>query len=166
KDLSTFSARATITDFNKNLFCALVGIAGSGKTVFAKRIAFNWHQTGNPVLFVNPKDPSIDTKALDGLMNEIRDKYLKKTKSAGIENPRPIKWLIIADDSGPIVGQIKVLWEHLMASGKPADIFMVARESESPIDKLKLYEPDAIYRLNDTIFEPSKETPTNSGSLS
>ncbi|MCL5877549.1 MAG: SIR2 family protein [Candidatus Bathyarchaeota archaeon] len=153
KDLSTFSARATITDFNKNLFCALVGIAGSGKTVFAKRIAFNWHQTGNPVLFVNPKDPSIDTKALDGLMNEIRDKYLKKTKSAGIENPRPIKWLIIADDSGPIVGQIKVLWEHLMASGKPADIFMVARESESPIDKLKLYEPDAIYRLNDTIFE-------------
>lgn len=157
EDLALLSSRASITDLTQNLFCALVGIAGSGKTVFANRIAFEWHQTGNPVLFVDSVNPSVDTNALDGLMNEIRDKYLKKTKNVGIENPRPIRWLLIADDCGPIVGQVKILRDHLLATAKPADVLLVARESEAPVDKLKNYELDAIYKLNDTIYEEDRE---------
>ena len=118
---------------------------------------FDWHQTGNPVLFIASKNPSIDTKVIDGFMNEIRDKYLKKVKSSNIRNPRPIRWLIIADDCGPIVGQIKMLRDHLLSTGKPADIILVARESEAPIERLKTYDPDAIYKLDDTILEADQE---------
>jgi hypothetical protein len=158
KDLVQLSSRVGITDFeNDNLFFALIGIAGCGKSIFSNRLAFDWHQTGNPVLFVESKEPLVDTKALDGLMNEIRDKYLKQCKAKNISNPLPIRWMIIAEDCGPIVGQVKQLWKHLIAVGKPADILLVSRESEAPLEKLKLYEPDAVYRLDDTINEEEKD---------
>ncbi len=157
KELNLLSNRKSITDLSQNAFYSIIGIAGSGKSIFANRLAFDWHQTGNPVLFLSAKNASIDTKALDGFMNEIRDKYLKKAKSANIQNPRPIRWLIIADDCGSIVGQIRLLRDHLLATGKPADILLVARESEAPLDRLKMYDPDAIYRLNDTITENDRE---------
>lgn len=156
-DLALLSNRTSVVDLDQNLFCALIGIAGSGKSVFVNRIAFEWHQTGNPVIFVDSNTSSIDTPALNSMMNEIRDNYLKRAKEAGIAQPKSIKWLLIADGCAPIIGQIKILRDHLLSTGKPGDIILVSRESEAPMEKIKNYGLDAIYKLSDTIYEEDRE---------
>ena len=151
-DLTQLKEQATSGELSDNLFVALVGIAGSGKTVVANRLAFEWYQTGNPVLFIDSESLSIDTAALDGLMNEIRSEYLSKVHEAGIKEPHPLRWLIVADGCGPLLGELKMLKNHLLAVAKPADLLLVTRESETPIEKLRRYELDAIYRLDDTVL--------------
>jgi hypothetical protein len=156
-DLALLSNRTSVVDLDQNFFCALVGIAGSGKSIFVNRIAFEWHQTGNPVIFVDPTNSSIDTPALDGVMNEIRENYMKRAKEAGVTNPKSLKWLLITDGCAPIIGQIKILRDHLLSTGKPGDIILVSRESEAPLEKIKTYGFDAIYKLSDTIYEEDRD---------
>jgi hypothetical protein len=139
-------------ELSHNALLALVGGAGSGKTVVAYRLSFEWYQTGNPVIFINPDNRNIDQDAIDGLMNEIRDKYLAKVEEAEKEYSHPIRWLIVADDCGiNILDELRLLRNHLISSGKPCDIVLVARETDVPIEKLKISNVDAIYRLDDTI---------------
>ena len=156
-DLTQLKKQATSGELSDNVFVALVGIAGSGKTVVANRLAFEWYQIGNPVIFINSESLSIDTAALDGLMNEIRNKYLSKAHEAGIKEPYPLRWLIVADGCGPILGELRMLKNHLLAVAKPADLLLVARETETPIDKLIKYELDAVYRLDDTVLPRERE---------
>jgi tetratricopeptide (TPR) repeat protein len=157
-DLKLLSNRTSVLDLDQNFFCALVGIAGSGKSIFVRRIAFEWHQTGNPVIFIDPTNSSIDTPALDGMMNEIRETYMKRVKEAGVANPKLLKWLLIADGCAPIIGQIKILRDHLLSTGKPGDIILVSRESEAPLEKIRNYGLDAIYKLSDTIHEEDRDS--------
>lgn len=156
-DLTKLKERAKSGELSDNIFIALVGIAGSGKTVVVNRVAFEWYQTGNPVIFVNPESLSIDTDALDALMNEIRDKYLSIALGSKVKKPNPLRWLIIADDCGPLLGELRMLRNHLMAAAKPADLLLVTRETETPIDRLMRYELDAIYRLDDTVLREERE---------
>ena len=156
-DLKLLINRTAVVDLDQNLFCALVGIAGSGKSIFVNRIAFEWHQTGNPVIFIDPTNSSIDTPALDSMMNEIRENYMKRAKEAGVTSPKSLKWLLIADGCAPIIGQIRILRDHLLSTGKPGDIILVSRESEAPLEKIKNYGLDAIYKLSDTIYEEDRD---------
>ena len=156
-DLVQLHKRAISQELSDNVFVALVGIAGSGKTVVANRLAFEWYQTGNPVIFVNSETLSIDAVALDGLMNEIRNKYLSKSHEAGIKEPKPLRWLIVADGCGALLSELKMLKNHLLAVAKPADLFLVTRQTDTPIDKLKKYELDAIYKLDDTVLPQERE---------
>lgn len=156
-DLVYLKERSKSRGLSDNILIALTGIAGSGKTVVGKRCAFEWYQTGNPVIFMDPEVLSIDKDALDGLMNEIRDRYLSKASDAGIIAPKPLRWLIVADDCGALLGELKMLKNHLLAIGKPADMLLVSRETETPFDKLKNYELDAIYRLEDTVHSQERE---------
>jgi len=157
ESLKTFKERASSGELSDNVFIALVGGAGSGKTIVASRLAFEWYQTGNPVIFINPESLSIDTDALDGLMNEIRDKYLAKAQEAGVKKPLPLRWLIVADDCGPLLSDLKMLKNHLMSTAKPVDLLLVAREAETPVEKLKTFELDAIYKLDDTLLPAERE---------
>lgn len=157
KDLTQLTKRATSEELSDNIFVVLLGIAGSGKTVVANRLAFEWYQTGNPVIFINPESLSIDRAALDGLMNEIRMRYLAKAHDSRIKKPSPLRWLIIADGCGSLLSELKLLRNHLMAAAKPADLLLVSRESETPIDRLLKYEPDAIYKLNDTVLSEERD---------
>ena len=156
-DLTKLHNRAMSRELSDNVFVALVGIAGAGKTVVANRLAFEWYQTGNPVIFINSESLSIDLPALDGLMNEIRNTYLSKAREASIREPKPLRWLIIADSCGALLGELKMLKSHLLAAAKPADLLLVSRETETPIDKLKRYELNAIYRLDDTVLPEERE---------
>jgi hypothetical protein len=44
-----------------------------------------------------------------------------------------------------------MLRNHLLSTARPADLILVARETETPVEKLKNLGLDAIYRLNDSI---------------
>jgi tetratricopeptide (TPR) repeat protein/GTPase SAR1 family protein len=155
-ELSLFNERTTIRDLDSNTFIALVGIAGSGKTVVVNRLAVECYQKGNPVIFINPETTSIDYEALDSLLDEIREKYITISNKSGIHNPPPIRWLIVADDCGSLLPELNKLKNHLLSKAKPNDLILVARESETPIERLKDFEIDAVYKLDDTIGESDR----------
>jgi len=150
-NLSKCIERIAIEDLRENAFVALVGIAGSGKTIAINRLAFEWRQKGNPVIFVHPEVSAIDTDALNGVIDEIREKYLNKVQERKIQKPPPLRWLILADDCGHLLSDLRTLRNYLLATGRPSDLVLVTRESETPVERLKDFGLDAIYRLDDTI---------------
>jgi hypothetical protein len=156
-ELARSKERAKDQDTAHNLFVALVGMAGSGKTVVANRLAFEWYQGGNPVVFIDAGNQSIDFNALDGLMNEVWEKYRARTDSAKIKDMQPLRWLIIADDCGPLFTDLKTLKSHFMSVTRPADMVIVTRETDLPIENLKCPEIDSIYKINDTVGPEQRE---------
>ena len=150
-DFSSLKNKAGSIQLSDNVFVALIGIAGSGKTIMVNRLAFDWFQSGNPVIFVNSENLAIDTDALNGLMNDLRDKYIQSTEKSGIKNPKPFRWLVIADECQSLLPELRMLENYLLSSGRPADLVLVSRESETPIDRLKNAGVDAIYRIDDTV---------------
>ena len=88
-------------------------------------------------------------------MNEIRAKYLLKADG---KNPRPLRWLIIADDGGRMFNELSFLRNHLKSSGKPADVILVSREIEVPEERLKTIDIDGIYRIDDTVSPQERES--------
>lgn len=151
KDLSYLKEKTISDDFHDNSFIALVGVAGSGKTVYGNRLAFEWYQTGNPVILVNPENSEIDFNALNDLMSEIRKSYLGRIAARGEQRAQPLRNLIIADGCGHLIEELRNLKNHLMSSTIPTDILLISRESECPIEKLISNDVDVVYRLDDTV---------------
>jgi len=135
-----------------NILISLVGSAGSGKTVVAKRLAFDWYRSGNPVIFINPDNLTIDTSALDGLLDEIWKNYQEQRRSKDVK-PLPLRFLIIADDCGALLEQLLEMNNHLKSIGKPADIFLVTRKVDVPVAQLILSKVDAIMEIDDTVLK-------------
>jgi hypothetical protein len=146
---SVCTPSGSLTD---NVFMCLTGVAaGSGKTVIANRLAFNWYQNGNPVIFINKEIILIDSAALLDLLDEIWEKYQAKTTELNQSNPVPLRFLIIADDCGSLLEQLFELKAQLRSLGKPADILLVSRKSDIPIERLKNSHIDCIHEIDDTI---------------
>jgi tetratricopeptide (TPR) repeat protein len=152
--LLDLKARITDEELTHNGFVALLGGAGSGKTVVANRLAFEWYSSGNPVIFINSDSTDIDTPALDDLMNEIRTKYLNKVDAL---TSRPLRWLILADDCGGILGGLSSLRNHLKSQGKPADIVLISRGTEVSEENLRNTDIDGIYKISDTVSFSERE---------
>ena len=134
-----------------NIMMALIGSAGSGKTVVANRIAFNWYQSGNPVIFIEPETMILDKMALDGLLDEIWEKYRTETTKKKLVKPPALRFLLIADDCGAMLEQLVDLRSHLRGIGKPADILLVTRTSDLPINRIKRAKTDVIMAVDDTV---------------
>jgi hypothetical protein len=133
-----------------NIIIALLGAAGSGKSIVAKRIAHEWYTSGgNPVLFVDPSNPYIDSTAIANLFDEIWKKYKKLLVEN--EDLEEIRYLIVCDNASLVISQIKQLANDLTSAGKPVDILLVDRISELPEKKLREIGTDAIITLRDTV---------------
>lgn len=137
---------------SNNIIVALVGSAGSGKSVLSNRIAFNWYQTGNPVIFINTETLLIDYAALSTLLDEIWKNYQVAIKEqADGRVPKSIRFLLIADNCGGVLDQLVWLKNHLKAIGKPADILTVSRLSDTPVARLVNAKVDVITQIDDTV---------------
>lgn len=150
-DFSKFHTRTDYARSSYNLAIALVGGAGSGKTIAVNRLAYNWYRTGNPVIFVDPKILVMDRLALEGLVDEIWKKYLDKSKEFGIADPPSIRFLIIADDCPNHLDELTRIRDRLMGIGKPVDIVLVARKSELSDEVLKRSQIDYVMEIDDTV---------------
>jgi len=115
---------------NQNLFMILTGIAGSGKTVIANRIAYDWYQNKDPVIFIDSRNPFADVQILEELIDEITAKY--RQLSTEIE-PRNPKFLLVADDRPNIFKELIDTFRRCKGDGKPVDVLLVARDSELPL---------------------------------
>jgi GTPase SAR1 family protein len=138
------------SNISDNVLVCLTGNGGSGKTVIANRFAFNWYQNGNPVIFINPENMVIDSIALIDLLDEIWENYQSKVKNQ--KNIAPIRFLIIADDCGSLLEQLVDLNAQLKSLGKPADILLVVRKSDLPVERMKKTSINCIFDVDDTIL--------------
>jgi len=135
---------------NDNIILALLGRAGSGKSILAKRIAHEWYTSGkNPVLFIDPSSNFIDSTAIASFLDEIWNKYRKRI--SGHEKVADIRYLLVLDNGSYLLSQIRQLANDLTSAGKPVDILLVDRLSELPPDKLKEIQADATLEIMDTI---------------
>jgi GTPase SAR1 family protein len=140
-----------------NIIIALLGAAGSGKTIVARRIAHEWYTSGgNPVLFIDPSSSFIDSTAIAALLDEIWKKYRKLLGKD--EKLEEMRYLIICDNASLVSSHIKKLSNDLTSAGKPIDILLVDRVSELTDEKLKEIGTNAIISLTDTVTaEESKK---------
>lgn len=150
--LPEFSERWKNTNSSDNLIAVLVGGAGAGKSVAARRVAFDWYQTGNPVVFVEPDVLMLDAQALEGLLDEIWNKYLAEAGKIGLARPAPLRFLIVADDGVGHLDELVALKNRLRGIAKPADLLLVARKSEAPMDELRRSQIDLVFELDDTVL--------------
>lgn len=150
-DLNTFVKKRT-QDGNSshNIISSLTGSAGSGKTTVTKRIAFDWYRGGNPVIFIEPA-LVIDRLSLDGLLDEIWDKYRSEVAHINQLNPKPLRFLIIVDECSFPIEQLIELKSHLQSIGKPVDILLATRTSDIPMTRIIHSGVDIVLSIDDTL---------------
>ena len=152
--LPEFTQRLQNTNSSDNIVAALIGGAGSGKTVAARRLAYDWYHSGNPVVFVEPGTLVLDFNALEGLLDEVWGKYATTAAAragpGGVRNPR---FLVVADDGAGQLDGLIALKNRLRGIAKPVDILVVARKSEAPPESLKSSQVDMVMELDDTVGE-------------
>lgn len=145
---------------SNNITMVLRGTAGSGKTVISKRLSFEWYKKGNPVIFIKSDVISIDTQALEGLVDEIWKKYKIEfeKKNKPIKNYR---FLIIIDNCSAHFEYLVKLRDLMISIGKPADILLILRKSDLSLDEIRRHDIDIVFEVNDTIHSEELDDFTN-----
>lgn len=149
-NLESIIHRSESGNSRDNIIISLTGSAGSGKTVVSKRIAFNWYKRGNPVIFLNTEVLSIDETSLLGLLDEIWKKYNLVFESEN-KSAKELRFLLVADNGDAHLENLVKLKNHLISTGKPADILLVARKSKLTRKKILDYRIDIAIEIDDTI---------------
>lgn len=149
KEEQLINSRSKTGNPADNLKYALIGSAGSGKSVVGKRIAYDWYLGGNPVIFLEPTNAFLDKTAIENLMDEIWANYRRTLKHN--ELPKEVRYLIICDNGSFLLSDINQLASELMSTGKPADILVIDRSSELPTKVLEDMGFDAVFSLDDTV---------------
>lgn len=138
-----------------NLCIALLGGAGSGKTVATRRIAYNWYVDQKPVIFIDPSSISMDEYSLFSLTDEIWKQFNDTANKMGVRVDTSFRYLIVADSSNASQDEFPHLRNYLQSMGKPADVIMVARKSEANSEKLIKSGFDIIAEIDDAL-EPDE----------
>ena len=133
-----------------NVKIALLGSAGSGKTIFAKRTAYEWYQKGNPVIFIDPKSYKIDKRAIQGFIEELNINYENRCKETGTKE-RSLRFLIIADNCSHHMEDIIDLFNDLSLEDILVDLFVVDRLSNIQLRTIEDYSFDMIYSIENTL---------------
>ncbi|MFH2110857.1 MAG: SIR2 family protein, partial [Candidatus Bathyarchaeota archaeon] len=144
--------RSTKFNATENIKIILLGTAGSGKTVVAKRIAYEWYKEGNPVIFIEPQGYQIDRKSIEGFIEELNINYLKRIELFG-DKENALRILLIADNQTIHLKNIIDFYHYLSSKDILVDLLVVDRFSNLPWKKLDEYEFDAVYTINNTLDE-------------
>lgn len=116
-------------DSKDNKVILLKGMAGGGKTVVLKRLAFDVYSSGEaPVIFINTTRIGLDFRLLSGFLEDLNNQLNQKI-SQGQRIP-PIKALIIFDNATSSIRDINRLKDYLVSRGRLALIIAADRSSE------------------------------------
>jgi len=141
--------RQSKSSFIDNVKIALLGNAGSGKTVVAKRIAYEWYDKGYPVIFIEPRGYRLDRKVIEGYIEEVNLNLEKRLSE--IKYFRPIRFLLIADNKSIYIDELFNMFDYLTSKEILIDLLVVDRHSNLPQEKLDELEFDAIYTIDDSL---------------
>jgi len=135
--------------YMNNVKIALLGNAGSGKSVVAKRIAYEWYDKGYPVIFIEPRGYRLDRKVIEGYIEELNINYERRLDE--VKEFNPIRYLIIADNKADHIYELFDMFDYLTSKGILIDLLVVDRHSNLPQEKMDDLEFNAIFELEDTL---------------
>ena len=141
--------RIDTTSFTNNIKTVLMGNAGSGKTIVANRIAYNWYRNGGPVIFIDPTSFLIDNRAIKGFIDEVIIAYDRRRKDS-VLNEKTLRFLIVADNKYEHIDKIIETYEYLSFNGYLVDLLIVERKSKI-LSVLDQYLFDSVYEIPNTL---------------
>ena len=117
------------TNPEDNKIILLKGIAGSGKTVLLRRIAYDIYSSGEaPVILIRSLKLNVDYRAISAFVEHLNDQLIQQ---AGAESkPSPLKLTIIVDDASVGVRHLTRLRDFLTSRGRSVLIVAGARTNE------------------------------------
>jgi DNA replication protein DnaC len=116
-------------DSEENKVLLITGMAGVGKTMMLRRLAYDVYKSGKaPVIFISPARISFDYKMLAGFIENLNHQINQKIPEG--EHIPPIKPVIIIDDASSLIRDVNRLKDYLKSRGRPALIIAAERKGE------------------------------------
>ena len=141
--------RLNATSFSQNIKTIVMGNAGSGKSIVAKRLAYNWYRNGGPVLLIDPKSYRIDGRAIQGFIEEVILKYKKRLRDLN-KQEETLRFLMVADNCSVFIDSVVNIYNHLTSNGYLIDLLVVDRRNKI-LSILNDMNFDAVYEISDTL---------------
>ena len=142
-------------DVVDNKVLLVTGMAGVGKTMMLRRLAFDVYESGQaPVIIIRPGRINFDYRLLAAFIESLNHQLNQKIPVG--EHIQPIKPLIVIDDAASMIRHVNRIKDYLTARGRAALIVAAERQGEwdlmweafpFTIRKDNLYELDE--QLND-----------------
>lgn len=131
-----------------NKVLLIKGMAGVGKTIALRRLAYDIYQSGEaPVIILDKTKVSVDYKSISTFIEELNTKLNSEIND--IKKESQIKVLIIIDDASTFIRHINGLKNYLSSRGRPA--LIVAAERSNTWDTA--FESYNIQIKNENIFD-------------
>ena len=112
-----------------NKVILLRGIAGCGKTVMLRRLAYDVYASGEaPVILLRSLKLNVDYRAISAFVEHLNDQLIQQV---GAESkPPPLKLLIVVDDASIGIRHLTRLKDFLTSRGRSVLIVAAARSNE------------------------------------
>jgi len=145
-------------DTEENKVLLITGMAGVGKTMLLRRIAYDVYEGGfAPVIFINAAGINFDYKMLATFMENLNHQIDKKIPEG--ERIPQIKHVIIVDDAASFIRHINRLKDYLTSRGRPALIIAAERKGEWEaawkLNKFRIDEEN-VYELDEELNDQEK----------
>ena len=144
------------TEDNKVLL--LKGMAGVGKTMTLRRLAYDVYKSGEgPVIIINTTIVNFDYKLVAALIEDLN--YQLNQKISTPDHIPQVKPIIIFDDAASLIRHVNRLKDYLTSRGRP--VIMIAAERAGEWDLMwkthpfRIYEEN-IYELNEQLTDTEK----------
>lgn len=144
-------------DVKENKVLLLKGMAGVGKTMILRRLAYDVYTSGVPTIRINPTQTSLDYKLITSFIEQINHELNKKIPEG--KHIPPLKPVILIDDAASHVRHVNRLKDYLTSRGRPALIIAAERSGEwDSVKKEFLFRipEENIYELNEELMENEK----------
>jgi len=116
-------------DVEDNKLLIITGMAGVGKTMMLRRLAFDVYESGQaPVIIIRSGRITFDYRLLAGLIENLNHQLNQKIPAG--EHIQPIKPLIIIDDAASMIRHVNRIKDYLTARGRAALIVAAERQGE------------------------------------
>jgi tetratricopeptide (TPR) repeat protein len=145
-------------DVNDNKVILIKGMAGIGKTMLLRRLAYDVYASGEaPVIFIRPARIAFDYKSLAGFIETLIHQRNQKVPEG--KYVPPLKSLIIIDDAASMIRHVNRLKDFLTSRGRPALIVAAERTGEWDLkwrDFPFRIQKENIYELDEKLSEREK----------
>jgi tetratricopeptide (TPR) repeat protein len=139
-------------DIENNKVLLLKGMAGVGKTMTLKRLAYDVYKSGEaPVIIISTARISFDYKLIAGFIENLNHQLIQKIPQG--EHMPPIKPVIIIDDAASLIRHVNRLKDYLTSRGRPALIIAAERTGEWDL----MWKTFPFRILEENIYELSEQ---------
>jgi len=116
-------------NIGENKVLLLKGMAGVGKTMMLRRLAYDVYKSGDaPVIIINSSKINFDYKLLTSFIESLNHELNLKIPEG--QHIPPIKPIIIFDDAASLIRHVNRLKDYLTSRGRPALIIATERSGE------------------------------------